>query len=217
MIELLVVVAIIAILAALLFPVFARAKAASKSAGCLSNLRQIGAGIGLYMADADDLFPHAVDPIDKVHPEIWDGFPEFRQRIPDMPYLHEAIQPYVKSKELFRCPSDSGTAVNDDRPWLEFGTAPTMHATYGTSYFFRTEIAFRTFSQTNFQLPSDVNVLFDAAGHWHGSGGKMTANVRPRDLPERLRQFRYNTLFGDFHVKSLSYGQIQTAWDTSLD
>ena len=42
MIELLVVIAIIAILAAILFPVFARAKAAAQQTACLNNLKQLG-------------------------------------------------------------------------------------------------------------------------------------------------------------------------------
>src|SRR5450631_624437 len=57
LIELLVVIAIIAILAAILFPVFAQAKAAAKKTTCLSNLKQIGLGTRMYLADADDSYP----------------------------------------------------------------------------------------------------------------------------------------------------------------
>lgn len=54
LIELLVVIAIIAILAAILFPVFAQAKAAAKSASCLSNVKQLALAEKLYGADYDD-------------------------------------------------------------------------------------------------------------------------------------------------------------------
>src|SRR5665213_1145935 len=57
LIELLVVIAIIAILAAILFPVFARAKAAAKDTVDLSNANQIGLAYKLYNIDSDDTMP----------------------------------------------------------------------------------------------------------------------------------------------------------------
>ena len=53
LIELLVVIAIVAVLAAILFPVFARAKAAAKKVQSISNLRQIGLAWTMYGTDYD--------------------------------------------------------------------------------------------------------------------------------------------------------------------
>ena len=216
LIELLVVIAIIAILAGILFPVFARAKAAAKKTACISNLNQIGKSIAIYMGDYDDVFPHALDASDKFAPEIWDFNPDFRNRIPYMPLMSEVLQPYLKNKEVFMCPSDAGTQVLDNHFPNEFVTAPSMYKTYQSSYFFRTEIAFRFFSQTSFNLPSDVNVLFDGAGHWHVSERALRATDDFPTYVDLIRKYRYNTLFGDFHVKSLSYNQLQQAWSTDL-
>lgn len=57
LIEILVVIAIIAILAAILFPVFSSAIVAAKKTACGSNMRQIGLGLILYTNDYDGYGP----------------------------------------------------------------------------------------------------------------------------------------------------------------
>lgn len=59
LIELLVVIAIIAILAAILFPVFAQAKVAAKKTQDLSNQKNQGTAIQIYLTDYDDNYPLA--------------------------------------------------------------------------------------------------------------------------------------------------------------
>lgn len=57
LIELLVVIAIIAILAAILFPVFAQAREKARQTSCLSNMKNIGTGMNMYVQDFDERFP----------------------------------------------------------------------------------------------------------------------------------------------------------------
>src|SRR5438093_10690259 len=57
MVELLVVIAVIAILASLLLPALARAKAKAQAAGCLSNLRQLTLCWLMYADDNGDSLP----------------------------------------------------------------------------------------------------------------------------------------------------------------
>ena len=57
LVELLVVIAVIAILAAILFPVFARAREAARQASCRSRIRQIAVAMDLYSQDADEALP----------------------------------------------------------------------------------------------------------------------------------------------------------------
>ncbi|MGV3617518.1 MAG: prepilin-type N-terminal cleavage/methylation domain-containing protein [Fimbriimonas sp.] len=216
LIELLVVIAIIAILAGILFPVFARAKSAAKKTVCVSNLKQIGASVAMYMGDHDGVFPHALDASDKYAPQIWAPHPEFQERIPHMPMLHEALQPYLKSRELFRCPGDTGTRVLDSHFPQAFVTSPSMYAVYGSSYFFRTEIAFRFFTDSSFNLPAEVNVLFDGAGHWHGDGRALEQGDDGSTYYRLMRGYRYNVLYGDFHAKSVARDELQRSWAIDL-
>lgn len=57
LVETLVVIAIIAILAAILFPVFAQAREKARQVDCISNIRQIGMGLMMYVQDHDEYYP----------------------------------------------------------------------------------------------------------------------------------------------------------------
>lgn len=201
LVELLTVIAIISVLAALLFPVFATARGKAREIACISNERQIGQAIKMYTQDYDEYYPWAVDPTDKYTPIIWSAYPEFQAQIPFMPFLHECLQPYVKSAEIFHCASDTGYDI-EDFTGVPLDARPTSFKKFGTSYNFRTEISFRHASEATFQTPSEFNVLMDAAGHWHG--GRI------------FDKLRYNVLHPDAHVKNMNRHQLDALWQRPL-
>jgi prepilin-type N-terminal cleavage/methylation domain-containing protein/prepilin-type processing-associated H-X9-DG protein len=92
LIELLVVIAIIAILASILFPVFARARENARRSSCLSNTKQLGLGVMQYTQDYDEKLPGSWNNAVPEDESLWWG---------------NKIQPYIKSSQLFFCPSDS--------------------------------------------------------------------------------------------------------------
>jgi len=112
LIELLVVIAIISILAAILFPVFAQAKEAAKKTSCLSNIKQIDTATLLYENDYDDQIPGAVYAPEGSGLEggwmYYENFSAVGGDITTKFYPEKgALYPYVKSKGIFVCPSDS--------------------------------------------------------------------------------------------------------------
>ena len=91
LIELLVVIAIIAILAAILFPVFAQAREKARSATCLSNMKQLGNAVIMYVQDYDGAYPLA-----------WHDDPALYG-------FDVMLYPYVKNLQVYECPSHHNT------------------------------------------------------------------------------------------------------------
>lgn len=87
LIELLIVIAIIALLAAILFPVYGRVRENARRSSCQSNQKQVGLSIKQYLQDNDEKFPLSA--------------------VSSAPYgWADAIQPYLKNTQVLHCPSD---------------------------------------------------------------------------------------------------------------
>src|SRR5689334_15963804 len=61
LVEMLVVIGVTAILAAVLFPVFSKARESARRTSCLSNLHQLGLAFLQYTQDYDETLPGATD------------------------------------------------------------------------------------------------------------------------------------------------------------
>lgn len=202
LVELLVVIGILAVLAAIVFPVFSRAREKARAATCLSNLKQLGLAVAMYCQDYDSKFPWGLDPADWYLPLIWSGYPQWQALIPTMQYLHEVVNPYVRNRQVWACPSDSGYTQLEDSG-LALNAQPSAYEAFGTSYMWRTEVCFSQATLESLRDPVGTNLLFDGHGAWHGWGLGYT-------------QKRWNILFGDLHVKSADRTLYDKAWMTLI-
>lgn len=146
LIEILVVISIISILAAILFPVFARARENARRASCLSNLKQIGLATMMYTQDYDERLPLPLwqkggaittfsntgdfekpSPRDRTRPSglfklsTGDG--------KDFVYSWmDFIFPYVKNTQVFVCPSfDPGESSSLHHDASSYGYNTLIH------------------------------------------------------------------------------------------
>ncbi len=101
LVELLVVIAIIAVLAALLFPVFSRARRKGWQTTCVSNQRQIGAALTLYLQDFDETYPnYRFEPLGS---QQAGDFEKNSWRV--------VISPYQQNSGVMICPANSDNSI----------------------------------------------------------------------------------------------------------
>ena len=185
LIELLVVIAIIAILAAILFPVFGRARENARRSSCQSNLKQIGLGIAQYTQDYDEKY--------------------LPQDATQRTFAH-ILQPYIKSKQIFVCPSATGTpqtvpvTVVKDGLWEATFENNTIIGAYGIN----TGLTSPTNPSSLAQVASSATLvmLSDAASNSVGSSAENAFALAGRHLEGM------NIGYADGHVKFIAQKRI---------
>ncbi len=125
LIEILVVLAIISILAAILFPAFGRARENARRTSCASNLKQIGIAAVQYTQDYDGTTMFSWNGSDS-------GPSDASQRYKWM----DALQPYIKNERAFNCPSDLQDKPYKFRDGVNYGSYGA-NGSYASEYLTR--------------------------------------------------------------------------------
>jgi len=174
LVELMIVIAIIAMLAAILFPAFSEAREASRRTSCSSNLKQIGIAFNMYCQDNDGLVPN---------------------RTTNSSTLVTTMANYTKNSRLFVCPSQtlscSSTGV--------YGPVD-INGTNFESYGYNANIAAATglsilqIDTARTELMSEIPGAVDRGYPFNGIGD-------PRFNPDPRHFSGLNLVFIDGHVK----------------
>jgi prepilin-type N-terminal cleavage/methylation domain-containing protein/prepilin-type processing-associated H-X9-DG protein len=195
LIELLVVIAIIAILAAILFPVFAQARERARTTSCLSNCKQIGIGLRMYLDDYDSAYPFS-----------WFSQPQYGFDV--------ALYPYVKNTKIFACPS------NPQLPELWAGyTGPLkgMIRSYAMNSAVSTDNQKPSIRETSIEAPADTIMMLETTdwNYKHTRPPDHETYITKRDdvcvhVPFTIHQGGSNYVFADTHAR---WARVEQTWN----
>ena len=135
--ELLVVLAIVAILAALIYPVGNRVVESGRAAACVSNLRQLGAALNLYLSEHEMTMP-----------ALTAGRSDKSE---EMPVIDNTLDRYARDARVFACPADARGIAEKS----------------GTSYYWNAALSGQHLANLRFLLiadPGHIPILADKEG-----------------------------------------------------
>jgi len=206
LIELLFVIAIIAILASLLLPSLSRAKETARQIQCGGNLKQIGQAVSMYQGDWRDYFPGTVP-----------GTALFYRNLEPYTNIIHSEAAYDAAKAgIYLCPSDS-VRKSFSKTGVDF-----INRSYMQNYYCRWDCPYTSVDNmkkvSTIKNPSNIIYLADGKSMLSGQIGwaiTFSVNTWPFKTsadPDIGADFRHtgrmNELFCDMHVSSTSLKEV---------
>lgn len=198
LVELLVVMGILAVLTAILFPVFLRARESARQATCVAHTQQLYQAAKMYSDDYDrTIVPARIDqPGTESRGITWCVI----------------LQPYIKNDRVLTCPSDPEPTATEKSVCLPHS--------YGINYLLSFNARYGPYpfvaSYSFVQRPADTVLFFELKSTAKAMGSSYYAerisrvDFRHRDLAD--------CAFMDGHVKAKRAGELNDArvWDPFL-
>lgn len=211
LIELLIVVAIIAILAGLLLPALNSAREKAQAMSCLSNFKQIGLGISMYAGDNQDYFPMwrrswAANGASETYKGNWNGSQD-----------QNSIYPYVKNKTVIRTCPKIGRLQLSSSGHTDFSTygAYALNSGLGNESYPWTEGKLLRVGRSLFPSITVMALDYLACPMWDISNSGLYGPTLFEDCPSDTKPFwarhsnGINLVYIDGHASSLSSGDFR--------
>jgi prepilin-type processing-associated H-X9-DG protein len=188
-----VVIAIIAILAAILFPVFAQARESARKTSCLSNTKQQSLAIMTYIQDYDEVYPLGFG----WHPQLgwmWNYDFALPHNWPpswgaadiegDSQAWANSTQPYTKNYDLYACAS--GVDFRSPGYASEYNNPRVPWKNMSYSY----NGLLHSYPQAGILTPSRLPLLWEGLGKVKYAGFGLTVPALVCDNPNAPCQYQ---------------------------
>lgn len=210
LVELLTVIAIISILAGMIYPVLTTAKEKGRITACLNNIKQLGFAVVLYADDNNGRFPN---PSIANHQPDWSGSLGTSNWVyPERGSLYR----YVKTVRVYRCPTDSYTPATA----ITGVPAGLTNKDYPLSYSMNTEFWNGGTIMTSSVMRNREVIMLIHESRASINDGDFNWHASPPDQPSNIHNGGSTVIYTDTHASWEPYGQLMTAyaqgvWSTS--